>query len=141
MIAPKRRHAVFDADGIHTRALLRTRHLPWPDSRAAFLVDPAYTSQNGSIEMFVRVPAGKGSSERMVTLAGLGSSSAGVDDGSGWVGDEIDRIWAWALRRGYAREVVSAWTRFPDRAGDDAAPGTGDGLVPAVPVDRALVSR
>ncbi|WP_127842963.1 hypothetical protein [Actinomyces wuliandei] len=33
-VVPLRQRTVFDAVGIHSRGLLRTRHLPWPGSRA-----------------------------------------------------------------------------------------------------------
>ncbi|AYD90543.1 hypothetical protein D5R93_12000 [Actinomyces lilanjuaniae] len=70
-VVPLRQRTVFDATGIHSRGLLRTRHLPWPCSRAAFVVDVSVRRDHAS-------PSRTGVSRRgAVTVLGRVEVSAG----------------------------------------------------------------
>ena len=101
---------VFDATGIHIGAGGRGRDIPWPRSRTGLFVKvpgaPAALGvaagkvQIRHAEAHVIDPAGKA-----FVLAGLTWSgvSAQVLEAKGTA--ELDRIWEWAVARGYTQET------------------------------------
>lgn len=107
------RRAVFDATGIHSRGMLGTRHFPWPDSRGAFMVSTS-SSGRGRSEVSVQVPAepaprvpGAAASVRMATLAAPRLTVRDAEAARCRLEEDLDGIWAWALQRGYAREITA----------------------------------
>ncbi|PHP52722.1 hypothetical protein BW737_007635 [Actinomyces ruminis] len=129
-IAMLRRRTVFDARGIHSRGLLRTVHLPWPDSRAGFIVVLA-AGERGSVPVVEVGTAG----HRTRLSAPRVSSQTRLEA-------EVDAIWAWALTRGYARETMPALRarQSADPRAAQAIPSMG--AVPrALPVDQTLLAH
>lgn len=128
-IAVLRRRTVFDGRGIHSRGLMRTVHLPWPDSRAGFIVVVTSSNRRGPVAVVEVGMAGR----RVRLSAPRLYSQTRLDA-------EVDAIWAWALARGYARESVPALLApqgADPRAVQAAYPGR---VVPRTPpVDRALL--
>ena len=93
----------LDAGGIHTSSLLGTRDHPWPASRTGFFV----RRYRGIVMVII-----SGASATLVTPEG---GAVGIH-GLSWMGlslrrleakgmAELDRIWAWAVARGYTREA------------------------------------
>ncbi|SDN28306.1 hypothetical protein SAMN05216355_101561 [Actinomyces ruminicola] len=135
-VAVLRRRTVFDARGIHSRGLLRTVHLPWPDSRAGFMVVLAGGGRGGPVAL-VEV----GAAGHRVRLSAPRLSSRRAKDLRLRLEAEVDGIWAWALARGYARETMPV---PPARQGADpraaqAVPPTGSGT--ARPARRPDTAR
>lgn len=101
---------VLDATGIHIGAGGRGRDIPWPRSRTGLFVKvsgapAALNAVAGRVEIrhaegHVVDPEG-----RAVTLAGLTWSgiSAQALEAKGTA--ELDRIWEWAVARGYTQET------------------------------------
>ena len=136
-IAMLRRRTVFDARGIHSRGLLRTVHLPWPDSRAGFMVVVTGGGKGGPVALIEVGAAG-----HRVRLSAPRLSSSEAKDLRLRLEAEVDGIWAWALDRGYAREAMPV---PPARQGAD--PRLAQAIPPpgaaprALPVDQALLAR
>ena len=101
---------VFDATGIHIGAGGRGRDIPWPRSRTGLFVKvsgaPAALGvaagkvQIRHAEGHVVDPAGKA-----VTLAGLTWSGVSAQALEAKGTAELDRIWEWAIARGYTQET------------------------------------
>ena len=101
---------VFDATGIHIGAGGRGRDIPWPRSRTGLFVKvpgaPAALGvaagkvQIRHAEAHVIDPAGKA-----VTLAGLTWSGVSAQALEAKGTAELDRIWEWAVARGYTQET------------------------------------
>ena len=101
---------VFDATGIHIGAGGRGRDIPWPRSRTGLFVKvsgaPAALGvaagkvQIRHAEGHVVDPAGKA-----VTLAGLTWSGVSAQALEAKGTAELDRIWEWAVARGYTQET------------------------------------
>ena len=101
---------VFDATGIHIGAGRRGRDIPWPRSRTGLFVKvsgaPAALGvaagkvQIRHAEGHVVDPAGKA-----VTLAGLTWSGVSAQALEAKGTAELDRIWEWAVARGYTQET------------------------------------
>ena len=101
---------VFDATGIHIGAGGRGRDIPWPRSRAGLFVKvsgaPAALGvaagkvQIRHAEGHVVDPAGKA-----FTLAGLTWSGVSAQALEAKGTAELDRIWEWAVARGYTQET------------------------------------
>ncbi|MBW3069065.1 hypothetical protein GZ998_06015 [Actinomyces sp. 594] len=126
-IAMLRRRTVFDARGIHSRGLLRTVHLSWPDSRAGFIVVLA-AGERGSVPVVEVGTAGR----RIRLSAPRMSSQTRLEA-------EVDAIWAWALARGYARETMPALQGPGPHIAQAAPPPV---TAPrALPVDQTLLAR
>ena len=132
------RRAVFDATGIHSRGMLGTRHFPWPDSRGAFMVSIS-SSGRGRSEVSVQVPAepaprvpGAAASVRMATLAAPRLTVRDAEAGRCRLEEDLDGIWAWALQRGYAREITARAPVSPAYGGYGVMPGAAPGGAPAM---------
>ena len=101
---------VFDATGIHIGAGGRGRDIPWPRSRTGLFVKvsgaPAALGvaagkvQIRHAEGHVVDPAGKA-----FTLAGLTWSGVSAQALEAKGTAELDRIWEWAIARGYTQET------------------------------------
>lgn len=101
---------VFDATGIHIGAGGRGRYIPWPRSRTGLFVKvsgaPAALGvaagkvQIRHAEGHVVDPAGKA-----FTLAGLTWSGVSAQALEAKGTAELDRIWEWAVARGYTQET------------------------------------
>ena len=101
---------VFDATGIHIGAGGRGRYIPWPRSRTGLFVKvsgaPAALGvaagkvQIRHAEGHVVDPAGKA-----FTLAGLTWSGVSAQALEAKGTAELDRIWEWAIARGYTQET------------------------------------
>ncbi|WP_081384998.1 hypothetical protein [Actinomyces oris] len=101
---------VFDATGIHIGAGGRGRDIPWPRSRTGLFVKvsgaPAALGvaagkvQIRHAEGHVVDPAGKA-----FTLAGLTWSGVSAQALEAKGTAELDRIWEWAVARGYTQET------------------------------------
>ena len=101
---------VFDATGIHIGAGGRGRDIPWPRSRTGLFVKvpgaPAALGvaagkvQIRHAEAHVIDPAGKAFVLAGLTWSGV-SAQALEDKGTA----ELDRIWEWAVARGYTQET------------------------------------
>ena len=120
------RRTVFDATGIHTRVLGFRRDIPWPRSRSdlfvkrpsappllviflglvlivlAFLAGDAGDAAGVSMsaKAYVRVPRGRAVWLPGLTRRGLLRSTMERRGNA-----ELDRIWAWAVARGYTQET------------------------------------
>ncbi|CED90840.1 hypothetical protein [Actinomyces succiniciruminis] len=119
-VAVLRRRTLFDAHGIHSRGLLRTVHLSWPDSRAGFIVVTDAGGKHAPVPVVEVETAGK----RTRLSAPRLSSRTRLEA-------EVDAIWSWALARGYARETMPALFS-PQGVG----PRNVQNEYPAVPVLR-----
>ena len=101
---------VFDATGIHIGAGGRGRDIPWPRSRTGLFVKvsgetaalgvAAGKVQIRHAEGHVVDPAGKA-----FTLAGLTWSGVSAQALEAKGTAELDRIWEWAVARGYTQET------------------------------------
>ena len=101
---------VLDATGIHVGAGCRGRDIPWPRSRTGLFVKvsgaPAALSvaagrpQIRHAEAYVVDPAGKA-----FVLAGLTWSGVSAQALEAKGTAELDRIWEWAVARGYTQET------------------------------------
>ena len=136
-----RRRTVFDATGIHSRGMLGTSHFPWPDSRGAFMVSTSLSGR-GRSEVSVQVPAepaprvpGAAASVRMATLAAPRLTVRDAEAARCRLEEDLDGIWAWALQRGYAREITARAQAGPVYGGYGVAPGSATMAAPggAVP--------
>ena len=132
------RRTVFDATGIHSRGMLGTRHFPWPDSRGAFMVSTS-SSGRGRSEVSVQVPAepaprvpGAAASVRMATLAAPRLTVRDAEAARCRLEEDLDGIWAWALQRGYAREITAHAPVSPAYGGYGVMPGAAPGSAPAM---------
>ena len=132
------RRAVFDATGIHSRGMLGTRHFPWPDSRGAFMVSTS-SSGRGRSEVSVQVPAepaprvpGAAASVRMATLAAPRLTVRDAEAARCRLEEDLDGIWAWALQRGYAREITAPAPVSPAYGVYGVMPGAAPGGAPAM---------
>ncbi|PZU33645.1 MAG: hypothetical protein DI576_06575 [Actinomyces sp.] len=132
------RRAVFDATGIHSRGMLGTRHFPWPDSRGAFMVSTS-SSGRGRSEVSVQVPAepaprvpGAAASVRMATLAAPRLTVRDAEAARCRLEEDLDGIWAWALQRGYAREITARAPVGPAYGVYGVMPGAAPGGAPAM---------
>ena len=144
------RRTVFDATGIHSRGMLGTRHFPWPDSRGAFMVSTS-SSGRGRSEVSVQVPAepaprvpGAAASVRMATLAAPRLTVRDAEAARCRLEEDLDGIWAWALQRGYAREITARAQAGPVYGGYGVAPGSATMAAPGgVPAqaDHARVAQ
>ena len=137
------RRTVFDATGIHSRGMLGTRHFPWPDSRGAFMVSIS-SSGRGRSEVSVQVPAepaprvpGAAASVRMATLAAPRLTVRDAEAGRCRLEEDLDGIWAWALQRGYAREITAPAPVSPAYGVYGVMPGAAPGGAPAMAVGGA----
>lgn len=137
------RRTVFDATGIHSRGMLGTRHFPWPDSRGAFMVSTS-SSGRGRSEVSVQVPAepaprvpGAAASVRMATLAAPRLTVRDAEAARCRLEEDLDGIWAWALQRGYAREITARAPVSPAYGGYGVMPGAVPGGAPAMAVGGA----
>lgn len=140
------RRTVFDATGIHSRGMLGTRHFPWPDSRGAFMVSIS-SSGRGRSEVSVQVPAepaprvpGAATSVRMATLAAPRLTVRDAEAGRCRLEEDLDGIWAWALQRGYAREITARAPVSPAYGGYGVMPGAAPGGAPAMAPGGAPVA-
>lgn len=140
------RRTVFDATGIHSRGMLGTRHFPWPDSRGAFMVSIS-SSGRGRSEVSVQVPAepaprvpGAAASVRMATLAAPRLTVRDAEAGRCRLEEDLDGIWAWALQRGYAREITARAPVSPAYGGYGVMPGAAPGGAPAMAPGGAPVA-
>ena len=103
-------HTVLDATGIHVGAGGRGRDIPWPRSRTGLFVKvsgaPAALSatagrpQSRHAEAYVVDNDGKA-----IALTGLSWSGFSGEALERKGAAELDRIWSWALARGYAQET------------------------------------
>ncbi|WP_136193668.1 hypothetical protein [Actinomyces procaprae] len=137
---------VFDADGIHSRGLIRRVDLPWPDTRTAFVVDVGRHSRDRgadgrstrrrrevTLTVHVLTPG------RSTTLAMPRILSAPAREEQvlrARLEADLDEIWAWALGRGYVRE----WNQggyAPGRSG----PGARTSAYAGPPADQGLLAR
>ena len=101
---------VFDATGIHIGAGGRGRDIPWPRSRTGLFVKvsgapAALRAAAGRVQIrhaegHVVDPDG-----RAVTLAGLTWSGVSSQALEAKGTAELDRIWEWAVARGYTQET------------------------------------
>ena len=101
---------VFDATGIHIGAGGRGRDIPWPRSRTGLFVKvPGAPAALGVAAGKVQIrhaeghvvdPAGKA-----FTLAGLTWSGVSAQALEAKGTAELDRIWEWAVARGYTQET------------------------------------
>ena len=101
---------VFDATGIHIGAGGRGRDVPWPRSRTGLFVKvsgapAALSAAAGRVQIrhaegHVVDPAGKAFVLAGLTWSGV-SSQALEAKGTA----ELDRIWEWAVARGYTQET------------------------------------
>ena len=101
---------VFDATGIHIGAGGRGRDVPWPRSRTGLFVKvsgapAALSAAAGRVQIrhaegHVVDPDG-----RAVTLAGLTWSGVSSQALEAKGTAELDRIWEWAVARGYTQET------------------------------------
>ena len=101
---------VFDATGIHIGAGGRGRDVPWPRSRTGLFVKvsgapAALSAAAGRVQIrhaegHVVDPDG-----RAVTLAGLTWSGVSAQALEAKGTAELDRIWEWAVARGYTQET------------------------------------
>ena len=101
---------VFDATGIHIGAGGRGRDIPWPRSRTGLFVKvPGAPAAQGVAAGKVQIrhaeghvvdPAGKA-----FTLAGLTWSGVSAQALEAKGTAELDRIWEWAVARGYTQET------------------------------------
>ena len=85
---------VFDATGIHIGAGGRGRDIPWPRSRTGLFVKVS------GAPAALGVAAGKA-----FTLAGLTWSGVSAQALEAKGTAELDRIWEWAIARGYTQET------------------------------------
>ena len=101
---------VFDATGIHIGAGGRGRDIPWPRSRTGLFVKvPGAPAALGLAAGKVQIrhaeghvidPAGKA-----FVLAGLTWSGVSAQALEAKGAAELDRIWEWAVARGYTQET------------------------------------
>ena len=101
---------MFDATGIHIGAGGRGRDVPWPRSRTGLFVKvsgapAALSAAAGRVQIrhaegHVVDPDG-----RAVTLAGLTWSGVSSQALEAKGTAELDRIWEWAVARGYTQET------------------------------------
>ena len=140
------RRTVFDATGIHSRGMLGTRHFPWPDSRGAFMVSTS-SSGRGRSEVSVQVPAepaprvpGAAASVRMATLAAPRLTVRDAEAARCRLEEDLDGIWAWALQRGYAREITAPAPVSPAYGVYGVMPGAAPGGAPAMAPGGAPVA-
>ena len=120
------RRTVLDARGIHVSGVLGTRDHPWPSSRRSFhvrvtsagLVNLVESAEGGIgcligvvmvMAVFLIIKRAKivmatpgGRAVRLTGLTRVGVSRRRLQAGGA---ADLDRIWAWAVARGYARET------------------------------------
>lgn len=95
----------LDATGIHTGSALGSKDFPWPASRTGLFVrikiagGKAALVANDAQAMLV-TPEGR--AVQLTGLTWMGPLPSSIE-AKGMA--ELDRIWAWALARGYARET------------------------------------
>ena len=101
---------VFDATGIHIGAGGRGRDVPWPRSRTGLFVKvsgapAALRAAAGRVQ--IRHAEGQvvDTDGRAVTLAGLTWSGVSSQALEAKGTAELDRIWEWAVARGYTQET------------------------------------
>ena len=101
---------VFDATGIHIGAGGRGRDVPWPRSRTGLFVKvsgapAALSAAAGRVQ--IRHAEGQvvDPDGRAVTLAGLTWSGVSSQALEAKGTAELDRIWEWAVARGYTQET------------------------------------
>lgn len=140
------RRTVFDATGIHSRGMLGTRHFPWPDSRGAFMVSTSFSGR-GRSEVSVQVPAqpaprvpGAAASVHMATLAAPRLTVRDAEAARCRLEEDLDGIWAWALQRGYAREITAPAPVSPAYGVYGVMPGAAPGGAPAMAPGGAPVA-
>ena len=119
------RRTVLDARGIHVSGVLGTRDHPWPSSRRSFhvrvtsagLVNLVESAEGGIgcligvvmvMAVFLIIKRAKiimatpeGRAVRLTGLTRVGVSRRRLQAGGA---ADLDRIWAWAVARGYTRE-------------------------------------
>ena len=120
------RRTVLDARGIHVSGVLGTRDHPWPSSRRSFhvrvtsagLVNLVESAEGGIgcligvvmvMAVFLIIKRAKivmatpeGRAVRLTGLTRVGVSRRRLEAGGA---ADLDRIWAWAVARGYTRET------------------------------------
>ena len=120
------RRTVLDARGIHVSGVLGTRDHPWPSSRRSFhvrvtsagLVNLVESAEGGIgcligvvmvMAVFLIIKRAKivmatpeGRAVRLTGLTRVGVSRRRLQAGGA---ADLDRIWAWAVARGYTRET------------------------------------
>ena len=95
-----RPRTVFDRSGIHSRTLLRSYNIAWPDSRDDFDVARQPRSAlrvreaGPSVQVTVRGEAGT------VVLGGMSTRALTEPRARYLMEEELDRIWAWAVSWG-----------------------------------------
>lgn len=96
----RRHQLVFDAEGIHVRGLLRTRHFPWPASRdrIAVLTRPR---RYDYVAHAVLLDA----SGRRSALLGLSGYGPNQVTARGAVDAELDQLWARARAYGWVERT------------------------------------
>lgn len=93
---------VLDGAGVHVRTLFRRADYPWPTNRTSFFIQiqqSGHTSFGNAAAIVLVAPDG-----RPVVLPGLrwaGGLPIQLEE-RGF--HEVNRIWAWAMAKGYARQ-------------------------------------
>ena len=93
---------VLDPTGIHVRAIGRERGYPWPASRTGLYVRIAPGSGSGANRAFACVVLPDGSDLELMGLSWTGPWVPAIE-AKGVA--ECNRIWQWAVARGYTRET------------------------------------
>ena len=93
---------VLDPTGIHVRAIGRERGYPWPASRTGLYVRIALGSGSGANRAFACVVLPDGSDLELMGLSWTGPWVPAIE-AKGVA--ECNRIWQWAVARGYTRET------------------------------------
>ena len=101
---------VFDATGIHMGAGGRGRDIPWPRSRTGLFVKvsgaPALmNAAAGKVQIRHAEGHVVDTDGKAVALAGLTWSGISAQELENKGSAELDRIWEWAVARGYTQET------------------------------------
>ena len=92
-----RPRTVFDRTGIHSRTLLRSYDIAWPDSRDDFGIARDARSARRIRSAGPSVHATVRSSAGAVELGGMTTRAITEASAHYLMEDELDRIWAWAV--------------------------------------------
>ena len=118
-----RPRTVFDRSGIHSRTLLRSYNIAWPDSRDDFDVARQPRSAlrvreaGPSVQVTVRGEAGT------VVLGGMSTRALTEPRARYLMEEELDRLWAWA----------ASWGLVPAEDPEGKRTRSGEGNGPSHP--------
>ncbi len=90
---------VFDANGVHSTMLFYKREIPWPPSRTGFFVLVQRTRISVVARLVAILPDGK-----IHYIFAPRWTGVSYDKAETKALNELNRIWAWAVAKGYATD-------------------------------------